>query len=98
MRSANSAHWVEQAIKKIGNQTQDVVITDMRFLSEYYQLKEAFGDKLRAVRINRFDSSPSTDPSERDLDSFDKYDIVINNKGTLQELFNEIETKICQSK
>jgi len=86
MRSVDSAHWVKQALVKAGLQTKNVVITDMRYKSEVNQLREAFGSKLTTARINRFDSSPSSDPSELDLVDF-PHDLSIPNKGTIEDFY-----------
>lgn len=87
-RVADSSYWVKQAIEKV-NSEQLTVISDTRYKSEMQQLKEAFGDNLVTIRVNRFDSSESEDPSERDLDNYD-FDYVIKNTGTLEEFYQNI--------
>lgn len=100
-RSIDSAYWVKQAIQYINTLKRDQertynstpylpVITDMRFKSEALQLKKIFGDKLVTIRVNRFDTSPSQDPSEIDMDDY-AFDHVIENRGTLQEFYNKID-------
>lgn len=89
-RAVASNYWVQQAIAKVNAFGGLVVIPDLRYKSEMSQLHEAFGDKLITVRINRFDESPSTDASERDLD-FGEFDHVIKNKGTLEEFYAKID-------
>jgi len=93
-RSVKSSYWVEQAIKQIINYSTGElgikVITDMRYKSEADQLKEVFGKELVTIRINRFSTSPSSDPSERDMDDY-KFDYVIENKGTLTEFYAKID-------
>lgn len=66
------------------------VITDLRYNSEVKQLRQAFGKDLILVRVNRFDSTYSTDSSERDLDNY-KFDVVIDNKTTLEDLEQQVE-------
>ena len=90
MRSVDSAHWVKQALVKAGLQTKNVVITDLRYKSEVNQLREAFGSKLTTARINRFDSSPSSDPSELDLQGY-SHDFEIENKGTLEDFYANVD-------
>jgi hypothetical protein len=88
MRAGASNFWVGQAINNIrANENRFYVISDLRYKSEMEQLKEAFGDDLVTIRINRFDSSPSNDPSERDLDEV-KHDHTLENKGTKEEFFS----------
>lgn len=95
-RSANSAYWVQRVVNKINEENDSVsdvenfVISDLRYRSEVEQLRKAFGDNLITVRINRFDDSPSSDPSERDLDNA-PFDFTLDNKGTLEELLAKVE-------
>jgi hypothetical protein len=92
-RSVNSKYWVDRTLGKV-DKSQNYVITDLRYRSEA-ELVKAFcknnGIELKIVRISRFDSSPSDDPSERDLDSY-TFDRVIENKGTVEDLQNKILT------
>lgn len=94
-QSVNSGYWVQKVVDYIKefseahSNTPEIckfVISDLRYRSEVDQLREAFGDKLLTCRINRFEDSPSNDPSERDLDKHE-FDSSINNIGTLEELY-----------
>lgn len=99
-RTVDSNYWVKQAIDKIDKKTRQAgvlkmgtplfVITDLRYKSEVEPLRAAFGKDLLTVRVNRFDSTESTDPSERDLDNY-KFDVVLENKGTLEEFLNKVK-------
>lgn len=93
-RSVNSSYWTQTAIDKVFTLSQGndklFVISDLRYKSEAAELKRAFGNKVTIVRINRFDTSPSQDPSERDMDDY-KFDVVIENKSTLEEYLNKIK-------
>lgn len=93
-RSVNPNHWVERLVSSIDSDGPNVVISDLRYQSEASALKEAFGKDLLLVRVNRFDECNSTDSSERDLDNY-PFDVVLNNKGTLEELNLAIEETIC---
>jgi hypothetical protein len=56
------------------------VISDLRYKSEIKQLRDSAGpSNVLALRVERFDSSPVTDPSERDLDDW-SFDYYINNR------------------
>jgi hypothetical protein len=91
-RSVNANYWVDKAIDKAYKLIKEggkVIITDMRYRSEAAALQQAFGKELKTVRINRFDSSPSTDASERDLDKHN-FNVIIENKGTLEELYEKL--------
>lgn len=87
-RSVNSKYWVQRALGSI-KPGENVVITDMRYKSELAQVQEfshSIQNEMKSIRINRFDSSPSTDPSERDLDNA-AFDLTLENKGTPEELY-----------
>lgn len=95
MRAGDSAFWVKKAILDIRSHTEwenhgNFVISDLRYQSEVKQLKDAFGENLVTIRINRFDTSPSTDPSELDLIDH-VHDFSISNKGTIQELHGKVD-------
>lgn len=94
MRSGDTNFWVKKAVDKIkelkceGN--DNFAISDMRYKSEMKQLKDTFGKELVTIRINRFDTSPSQDPSELDLVNH-PHDFTVNNRGTKEELFTKID-------
>lgn len=93
-RAVNSSYWVKQAIREIQKgDSFDYVISDLRYCSEVSQLEEAFGLNLTTVRIDRFDSSPSVDPSERDLDGYE-FDLTVSNRGSVKDLFIEADSKL----
>jgi hypothetical protein len=97
-RSVTSNYWTRRVIDNIKTYETNIadsnfVISDLRYKSEVAQLREAFEDKLLTVRINRFETSPSNDPSERDLDDH-KFDLIIDNTGTLDQLKIQVEEKI----
>lgn len=94
-RSTDSAFWVKKALNKIVNfnemlGVQLFAISDLRYKSELKQLQDWFGKDFVSVRIERFDTSPSTDPSERDLDdaTFDHY---VDNRGTPEKTYEQLE-------
>ena len=105
-RAVTSTFWTERAISQIKNHSQAVytdlpynrnlkgfVISDLRYQSEVDQLRAAFGKNLITVRVERFETSPSTDPSERNLDNA-KFDVVLTNKGTLEEFEQKVKDLI----
>ena len=88
-RSTNPNFWIDKAINGLSSDT-NYVITDVRYRNEIDSLKEKCKDhKVISIRVNRFDTCDSTDPSERDLDNY-KFDYVINNKSTLDDLESQI--------
>ena len=91
MRSGDPSFWVNKAIKTmLINNNQNYVISDLRYRSEVGNLLKAFGKDLVTIRVNRFDASPSTDPSENDLNEW-LFDFHVTNKGTKEELFTHIK-------
>jgi hypothetical protein len=94
MRAGDTAFWVKKAIDQIEEYKKQGIknfaISDLRYQSEAKQLKEAFDKDLTTIRINRFDSSPSADPSELDLVGY-QHDFTVTNKGTKEELFSKID-------
>jgi hypothetical protein len=91
-RSADPSYWVTRAIseaKKSGSSC--IVIADLRYKNEISAVKLALGpnDKLVTIRINRFDSTPSSDPSENDLNNAE-FDYYVQNKTTEEEFLNKI--------
>jgi len=102
-RSTNPNYWVDRAIKTARSQNKElVVISDLRYKNEIYAMKMALGndDELVTVRINRFENSPSSDPSERDLDDAE-FDLYIENRGSIDEFYknvNEFAKKVSSRK
>lgn len=89
-RTADSDYWVKIAVTKASDGLY--VNSDLRYKSELAGIKMAMSpeDKLITVRVNRFDTTESTDPSERDLDDA-TFDYVIENRGTLEDYMLKIE-------
>lgn len=84
-RSVNPSHWVEKALQG----SNKVVIADWRYVSEYDAVVKIVGkENVQTMRLNRYESD-SVQESERNLDFF-KFDSIVDNKGTLQELFETI--------
>lgn len=66
------------------------VISDLRYRNEIDQLREAFGKDLITVRVERFDTVNSTDPSEKDLDNT-PHDMVLYNKSDIKTFYSKVE-------
>lgn len=91
-RSVTSTYWTSRALSLI-KPGDLAVIADLRYKSEVDQIRkyaESIGEKALIIRINRFDESPSTDPSERDMDDFKGFDVVVENRSTLEEFQDKI--------
>lgn len=90
-RSVASNFWVQKALDTMRESGSHlVVVPDLRYKSEMTQLKEAFGENVTFIRVNRFDSSPSKDPSEHDLDDA-TFDFYVENATTKESCFYQLE-------
>lgn len=84
--------WVDSLLgeynkAKSGDLEEDWIITDVRFQNEANAVREAGGILLR---LNRNTSFKDTHQSEIDLDNYDKFDYIIDNNGTLEELIDKV--------
>lgn len=89
-RSVNSKYWVQRVFKQIKAHGGNAVITDMRYKSEANDIIAEFGSKAELVRVNRFDDIDTQDPSERDLDDYDRFSKIIENRSTLEDYMKKI--------
>jgi len=82
-------YWAHQLVKNVKKSNSEIVfITDVRFPSEIEALK-GFGFNLITVRINRTitrEEEFNQHESELALDNYKKFNHVIENNGTLDEL------------
>lgn len=78
-RSVDSSYWVRRAFKSVDTNGL-YVLSDVRYESEISILRKSLGpgDTIVTIRINRFETIDSTDPSERNLDRF-RFDHYVNN-------------------
>src|ERR1041385_511621 len=80
-------YWIKKLLFKISNSVADItIITDVRFLNEAQMVKQIGG---YLVRIERPSDSVLIDrhPSEIELDDYKKFDFIIKNDGTLDDLY-----------
>jgi hypothetical protein len=89
-RAVHPNYWVRTVLAQIiGDPTRNYVISDMRYRSEADTCKLIFPG-VRTVRLDRFDSIETRDPSERDLDNY-KFDYTLPNRGTKELLYDHID-------
>lgn len=81
-RAVSSGHWMRKAIEAIRMISDGrYVISDMRYVSEADSLRALLPrEELLLMRINRFESIDTQDPSERDLDDY-RFDVTMGNAG-----------------
>lgn len=94
-RAVYSNYWVREAINTIiSDPVHNYVITDMRYSTEADTMKMLF-PHIQVVRIDRFDSSPTEDPSERDMDTY-PFDYTFSNRAGKEELHAQIDSLIIR--
>ncbi len=74
-----------------------VVITDVRFPNEAQMIKDMGGTVIRVHRDFPDEISNAKHSSELEMENYKNWDYVINNNGTLEELYkktDEIYTNI----
>ena len=76
-------HWVKKALEQIIDPKIIYGITDFRFSNEANQIKNKGGDLLKVIRDEVDDNDQ--DISETQLDSYNDFDYIIENNGTLEE-------------
>jgi hypothetical protein len=80
--------WVDYTINKARELNRNVVITDVRFTNEADAIRMWNG---QVWRVNRPGTEPANDhPSETEMDSYPKFDAVIQNDTTIEDLFSEL--------
>lgn len=94
-RAVLPSYWVKNAVKRmLEDKDSSYVISDVRYKSEIEQIIQFAGrENVVSIRVERFDTCESTDPSERDLDDY-SFDIKINNKDTLESFFFSIKQSL----
>lgn len=94
-RSVHSNYWIKSVIHEIvENPALNYVISDMRYQSEADTLK-LFIPEIQMIRVERFDTIETTDPSERNLDTYE-FDHIIQNKQDMATLRIRIDLLVDQ--
>lgn len=101
--------WVMNCKKRIldnihNNNVKNIIITDVRFENEIEMIKNLvdisdYNFNINFIRVNRPDLIKENDntqkhESENSIDNIDINQIVINNDGTLQDLYRKVSTII----
>lgn len=94
-RSCNPAFWVAHFAREFENLKkikQLIICSDLRFIEEFEWLKQ---NGFVLCRVKRKDSMTIDDVSETEQDQIgdNMFDVVINNNGSIEELYQEITTK-----
>lgn len=84
--------WVKALFNTYHN--GNVIIADVRFPNEVQAIKDRGG---KVIRIERYGAGAGNHISETALDDYTKWDIVIDNGGTLEDLFNVVKFHVHNS-
>lgn len=80
--------WINLALTIMGQEPEsNFVISDMRFLNEYYKIKRAYGDQFESWGVERDGAVLMNHASEVEMASIPK-DRVLDNNGTIADLEN----------
>lgn len=86
-RLQNPNYWIEKLFFEIKDFPK-VVISDCRFIKEIEEVKKRGGFVFKIVRnLSFFDSHPS----ENEVDLYQNYDAIIENNGTIKDLYKEVD-------
>lgn len=94
-RTVDPNYWIKKAFIKADDEFQRspnriVVVTDLRYRSEAAEVERAFPESNLIIRIDRFETSPSNDPSERDMDKYN-FKYRLDNRGTLENTYQQLD-------
>lgn len=85
VRGIEPNHWINETIKNICKRKESIItLSDVRFPNEIEEIERLF--PVLKVRINRTVVDSNEHISERALDNYRAWDVVIDNNGTLDEL------------
>ena len=80
--------WIQSLFRKFNPETDFWIITDLRYMNELSAIRKY---ESIIIRIIRNDVEVSNHQSENDLDFYTKWDYVIDNNGSKEELFEKIK-------
>jgi len=83
-------YWVNKLRPTLLYATSNIVISDVRMLNEADLIKEFDGYLIRIERENANIEYGKTHISETHLDNYNEWDFIINNNGSIDNLYNGI--------
>lgn len=86
-RKIDKDFWIKQLINRISG-LENVIVTDGRFPGEIDAIKDIGGIHIRMTRDNRDYMANSSHVSETALDDFYSVDYLVDNNGSLEDLYN----------
>jgi hypothetical protein len=84
--------WVKSAKRKIEIETSSVAISDVRFLNEVEAVRDMKGYIIKVTRPDAGATGGiSGHPSETELQNFNKYDFLVHNDGSFEDLHIQLD-------
>ena len=71
------------------NRSEYTIISDLRFIEEYNAVKEKKGIVIYINRPNYEFGQHASEREMKELLENDKYDFIIDNNGSIEDLFNQ---------
>ena len=97
-RNKNKNVWIDVASRKIKEIKEgNIYFSDVRFMNEFKMLKN---NGFILIKINRYTKISDPHISENDLDKVEDciWDYIIENNGTIQELYKKIDEIVLSIK
>ena len=80
--------WINSTMQ---NRSEYTIISDLRFIEEYNAVKEKKGIVIYVNRPNYEFGQHASEREMKELLENDKYDFIINNNGSIEDLFNQVK-------
>lgn len=83
--------WINSTMQ---NRSEYTIISDLRFIEEYNTVKEKKGIVIYVNRPNYEFGQHASEREMKELLENYKYDFIINNNGSIEDLFNQVKELI----
>lgn len=94
LRAVDPHYWTKDMIRRMETSGETLfVVSDVRYRDEVNYIRMEF-PQARLIRITREETSPSLDPSERDLDNH-TWDAEIHNTGSMADLEHMVDITLA---
>ena len=80
--------WINSTMQ---NRSEYTIISDLRFIEEYNTVKEKKGVVIYINRPNYEFGQHASEREMKELLENDKYDFIIDNNGSIEDLFNQVK-------
>lgn len=80
--------WINSTMR---NRSEYTIVSDLRFIEEYNAVKEKKGVIIYVNRPNYEFGQHASEREMKELLEGDKYDFIIDNNGSIEDLFNQVK-------